>query len=190
MANILPSSRPQIRRSEIDWVVEQVDSGYAAVFIGIRGYYLDSMGRKGVNDRGLYDDAIIVYSPYAFEAFNANTDPSIVREGIATLCLGVHLYKKGNHGISRPGGGYPAYRPATKNEELPVTRDGVTYPRPGVAINIHKGGYNSTSSEGCQTLYPDQWNYFKALGDGEMDRYKQKIVPYILCENRKGKLVL
>ena len=187
---ILPPSRPQVKRGTIDHLVDDLDLPYDALFLGIRGYYLNSMGVEGKNDRGIYDDAIIVYSPYAFEAFNANTDPSIFQPGVATLKLGVHPYRRGNHGISRPGGGYPAYRPATEDEALPVTRDGKEGTSQGIAINIHKGSLNSTSSLGCQTIYPDQWAYFKSLGDGEMARYKQSVVPYILCENRGGKLVV
>lgn len=156
----------------------------SVVLVGKRGYFRDSMGAAGTNDIGIYDDAMFVYSPTAYSAFNANTDPSVRRKGIATLVPGVYSYKLGNHGISRPGGGYPALRPATKNEELPVFRDGKPSDRPGVAINIHKGGYNTTSSEGCQTIYPDQWNAFYALLTGEMKRYGQKTVLYVLVEQQ------
>lgn len=138
--------------------------------LGVRGYYRDSMGKVGANDRGIYDDGMFVVGPETFVAFNANTDPSVFRKGIATLALGWHHYKPGNHGITRPGGGYPAFRPATKNEELPVTRDGIAAPWPGVAINIHRGGRNTTSSEGCQTIHPSQWDAFYALVRLEMKR--------------------
>ncbi len=48
------------------------------------------------NDRGIYDDAIIVIdrSKRLVRTFNANTDPSAFRKGIATLKPGVHRYKK------------------------------------------------------------------------------------------------
>jgi len=181
-----PSLKPQITRDLIERLVIDYHPQERAVLVGIRGYYRDSMGAKGKNDRGIYDDAIILLSPFVFEAFNANTDPSIFRQGIATLAQGMHYYRKGKHGISRPGGGYPALRPATPGEQLPVTRDGVTDPRPGVAINIHKGSYNSTSSEGCQTIHPDQWKFFIEMTYGEMDRFHQSRIPYILAENSDG----
>jgi lysozyme len=44
------------------------------------------------------------------------------------------------------------------------------------------GSKNSTSSEGCQTIYPAQWAAFYALAKGEMMRCKQKTVPYVLVE--------
>ena len=107
--------------------------------VGIRGYYRDSLGEPGENDRGIYDDAAFVVGPETFAAFNANTDPSRFRYGVASLMPGCHPYKPGLHGISRPDGGYPAFRPATRYEELPVRRDGddeIPSSRPGVATRI------------------------------------------------------
>lgn len=181
MSAILPSSRPRASREIVigaaldAWRKAGRSGALPEFFIfGVRGYYRDTMGKVGANERGFYDDAIFVVSPECCAAFNANTDPSKWRRGIATLCEGVHPYKPGNHGISRPGGGYPAFRPATKDEELPVQRDGIGDPWPGVAINIHKGGYSGTSSEGCQTIYPDQWDAFHALALSEFNRSKGK----------------
>lgn len=150
--------------------------------LGVRGYYRDSMGVPGKNDRGIYDDALFIHGPETSAAFAANTDASVHRPGIATLRTGIHWYRPGKHGISRPGGGYPAFRPATKNEELPVDRDGVPDPRPGVAINIHRGGRTTTSSEGCQTLPPDTWDAFHALLTKEIKQAGMKTFPYILIE--------
>jgi hypothetical protein len=47
-------------------------------------------------------------------------------------------------------------------------------------INIHRGGYHVTSSAGCQTIWPDQWESFLSLVKGELERYKQPRVPYLL----------
>lgn len=129
----------------------------------VRGYFRDTMGKPGVNDRGIYDDALFVVGRELFKSFQANTDPSVYRKGIASIVPGVHMFKPGKHGISRPGGGYPAFRPATKGEALPVTRDGITNPNPGIATNIHRGGKNGTSSEGCITVPPSLWDLFHAL---------------------------
>ncbi len=183
-----PSLKPHITRDRIERLIIDYAPPERTVLVGIRGYYRDSMGEKGKNDRGIYDDAIILVTPYVFEAFNANTDPSIYRHGIASLAPGLHYYRKGKHGISRPGGGYPALRPATPGEQLPVMRDGIKDPRPGVAINIHRGSLRSTSSEGCQTIYPDQWAWFLEMTYGEMDRFRQKKIPYILADNAGGSL--
>ena len=157
----------------------------ALYLLGVPGYYWRTMGSPTANDRGIYDDAIFIVSPTIFASFNANTDPSVHRKAIATLLPGVHLYRPGNHGISRSGGGYPAFRPATKGEALPVRRDGETAipsARPGIAINIHKGGRTTTSSEGCQTIPPDQWPHFHATLTAELKRHGLRSFHYILLD--------
>jgi len=174
---IAPATRPRASRSIIleaairSW---NKTEPFPSLFVfGVRGYYRDTMGKSGYNDRGIYDDAIFIVGPESFAAFNANTDPSAHRSGVASLIPGWHPYRPGNHGISKPGGGYPAFRPATPGEALPVKRDGesqIPSARPGVAINIHKGGYTTTSSLGCQTIHPAQWAAFQSLLTLELKR--------------------
>ena len=73
-----------------------------------------------------------------------------------------------------------------------VTRDGEPpYEDTGwFGINIHRGGINTTSSEGCQTIPPSQWEAFIRLVQDEMRRiygdksYKQATIPYLLIENQ------
>jgi lysozyme len=178
---MLPPSRPQQAKSKTQALLTKARVGDEVALVGIRGYYRDTMGVPGANDRGIYDDAIFLISPNAYATFNANTDPSVQRKGIATLQPGVHRYRKGKHGLSKPGGGYPALRPATPGEALPVTRDG-TGDSMGIALNIHKGGTRTTSSEGCQTIHPSQWESFIALVYSEMARSWQKTIPYLLVE--------
>ena len=154
-----------------------------AMFVcGIRGYYSSSSS----NTRGVYDDAICVIGPGTFAIFKANTDPSAsYKSGVASLIPGVYPYKPGNHGLSKPGGGYPAFRPNTTGEALPVTRDGATGTSKGIAINIHRGGINTTSSLGCQTIPPNQWNSFYSLVRSEMTKVGVSEFNYILCTASK-----
>lgn len=190
--SIIPSSKPKAPQKQViaaayqQWRKSRPSEVLPPMFVvGVRGYYRDTMGEAGVNDRGIYDDAFFVVGPETFAAFNGNNDPSAFKNSVATLAVGCHPYKPGNHGISRPGGGYPAFRPATKKEELPVTRDGETAvpsTRPGVAINIHRGGYGTTSSLGCQTLHPDHWGAFHAVTHAEMKKSGLKQFWYILIE--------
>jgi lysozyme len=183
-------NKPKITRDQalawLAYIAEPVKLDrvrYPVFLIGFRGYYQDTMGKPGVNDRGIYDDAICVVAPEAFLTFNGNTDPSRFRPGIATLVPGVHMYRRGKHGITtHADGGYPAFRPATKSEALPVTRDGQEGIKEGIAINIHKGGYGTTSSEGCQTVHPDQWLDFQGVVYKLMDAYGQDKIPYVLIE--------
>lgn len=181
MPPIVPVRTPQINLADLLDRIQSVKPVVPVFIVGIRGYYLNSMGKAGANDRGIYDDAIILVSPTAYLTCNANTDPSVFRPGIATLKPGVHWYRKGRHGLSKgPGKSYPAFRPDNPEEKLPVTRDGQAGDKWGIAINIHRGGYNTTSSEGCQTIYPPQWLPFQVLTYAEMDRYKQTRIPYVL----------
>ena len=177
---MIPKSRPQQAKEKSLAMAIKAGIEDRVVLIGIRGYYSETFQPSG-NQRGIYDDAIILLSPSVHATFNANTDPSIFKKGIAVLKTGIHRYRKGNHGISKPGGGYPALRPSNPKEEVPVTRDSEGDSM-GVAINIHKGSRNSTSSLGCQTIYPPQWDGFINLVYSEMSRYNQKTIPYLLVE--------
>ncbi|MBX3253903.1 MAG: hypothetical protein KF862_07145 [Chitinophagaceae bacterium] len=175
---------PKITLRELKEKISGFSFPESVYMVGIRGYYLNSMGKEGENDRGIYDDAIILVAPNLYQTYNANTDPSKYRKGIATLVPGLHYYRKGKHGITKPGGGYPALRPDNIREELPVARDGQEGIFKGIAINIHKGGYTTTSSEGCQTVYPSQWDAFITNVYKAMDREGQRRIPYILIENK------
>jgi len=146
--------------------------------LAIRGYYKKTMGNPVQNDRNIYDDAEFVITPDGFATFNANTDPSVTRKGVAVLKPGVWRYKKGKHKIKSPNG-YPAFVQA---EKVTVIRDQQGEDTGMFGINLHKGSYNSTSSLGCQTTYPDQWDAYKTLVYSELDKYGQKDFPYILIE--------
>jgi lysozyme len=178
---MVPPSRPQQKREVSEKILAKAGVTDAVSLLGIRGYYSNTFSPKG-NNRGVYDDAIFIVSPNAYVSFNANTDPSVRRKGIASLLPGLYRYRKGKHGISK-GPGYPALRPATKDEGLPVWRDdeGESI---GYHINIHRGGNNTTSSLGCQTIVPAQWQAFISLVYEEMDRYGQKTIPYLLIEQK------
>ncbi len=194
---ILPKSKPQLTREAAEKILAAnnlpLDKCY---LIGIRGYFLDSMGKTGVTDRGLYDSALIWISPSTYATFNGNTNPSRYRKGfgfkaekgMASLMPGLWKYKTGIHYGKIP---HAAFRQAA---EVAVERDGTEGQYKDVGffgINIHKGGSNGTSSLGCQTLPPSQFDAFKGLGYGELKRYNQDTFTYILIEEsrrRKGAL--
>lgn len=173
-------TRPKLSEQEARSIVAPLNLPVKVILLGIRGYYKRTMGDPNKNDRGIYDDAHFIIAPGFFQSFNANTDPSVFRKGIAVLKPGVHWYRKGNHGISK-GPGYPALRPATPGERLPVTRDGIGDDW-GIALNIHRGGFKKTSSEGCQTIPPSQYDSYQKKVYELMDQHKQKTIPYVLIE--------
>lgn len=176
-----PASRPQWPRERVAAMLGDLAKSGGAVLLGVRGYYLDSLGKPGVNDRGVYDDAIFLVSPNVFAAFNANTDPSAYRAGIATLKPGTWLYRVGVHGLNKPAD--QRYEALVQAAEVVVTRDGKGEDRGWFGINIHRGGVAGTSSLGCQTIVPEQWGGFMAAVKAEMAACRQKSIAYMLIEN-------
>ena len=176
-------NRPKLTTPELYGMLvrHQIDrTKFPMIIVGIRGYYLNSMGAAGVNDRGIYDDAIFIDTPNATVSFNANTDPSQYRAGIANLKEGIYYA----HQFGFHKGQYMAL--VQRKGEVTVTRDGGTQEYTGhFGINIHKGGVNTTSSLGCQTVHPDQWDSFIRLATGEAKRlfgedWSSVTIPYVL----------
>ena len=176
---IVPKSKPRQPADVTQRILRAggVPPGTVAL-LGVRGYYRDTMGQPGKNDRGIYDDAIFLVSPSVHAAFNANTDPSIFRPHIASLVPGLWQYKIGTHGLSKPKA--LRYTALVQAAEVEVSRDQETAERGWFGINIHRGGRNGTSSLGCQTIHPDQWPAFIALVQAELRRAGQKAIPYLL----------
>lgn len=155
----------------------------AVIVLAIRGYYLNSQGIQGENDRGIYDDAIILIGPNFFQPFNGNTDPRKHEKGIAMLLPGWHEFKQGWHGYGKPSG-HQAFRTANPDEVLPVLRDGMKGIQKGMTINIHSGGFTNTNSAGCQTIHAGQWKEFKDAAYRLMNAEGQKRLPYLLVEEK------
>lgn len=183
---IVPNSRPKMSKEDVlkELAAFNLDA-YPVKVLGIRGYYKQTMGNPLKNDRGIYDDAMFIVAPDMFASFNANTDPSISRTGIATLVAPqIVLYKVGIHGIS---GKNPrqAFRQAsfgisvTRDDKEGAFKDSAKSP---FWIDIHDGGNNTTSSEGCQTIVKSQWTAFNESLKLQLKINKQTIFPYALIE--------
>lgn len=184
---MLPNSRPKMTKADVlkEMSAYPELNDYKVKLLGIRGYYKTSMGDPTKNDRGIYDDAIFIVAPDFFATYNANVDPSTEKFGIASLVAPqIIYYKEGIHGIS---GSNPrqAFRQASFG--IRVLRDG----KPGEYkdsaaspfwINIHDGGYTTTSSEGCQTLPKDQWPAFNKNLKDQLALNGQVKFPYLLIE--------
>lgn len=194
-----PAARPRLTRAELMLKVAALDRRLLdapLLIVGVRGYYRDTMGAVGRNDRAMYDDALfVVGADGTFAAFNANTDPSGYRKG--------HGFGAAKGMASLNPGVWPVYRldmhrRGTKGQHealcqragpVTVTRDGTPpYEDTGdFGINIHRGGYGGTSSAGCQTIPPDQWPAFIALVTDRVKRiagakWRRQVVTYVLLE--------
>jgi hypothetical protein len=195
MPTIVPNSKPRLSTTELHRLLTPYNVNreqYPLIVTGIRGYYKNTMGAPGVNDRGIYDDALFIDTPSVTAAYNGNTDPSRYKKGRGTgENKGMAVLKPGAwfaHRFDLHNGKYLAL--CQRAAVVTVIRDGdPPYEDTGwFGINIHRGSYNATSSLGCQTIHPDQWDSFIGLAMDQSKRYygqnwKQKIVPYVLLDH-------
>jgi hypothetical protein len=180
---MIPPSRPNRNNAVIDAIAERYGLDLTkASLIFIRSYYLDTLGKKGVGDSNLYDDACYLVSPAGRESWNANTEASFPDKGYAVMNLGKYQYYKGKHKNL-----YAALRPYPEGVVLKCTRNGK--PSTCSHTNIHKGGTNPRAfdkvwSQGCLTIPATQWPDFQTRVYELMSRYKQKTVDVVIVENR------
>lgn len=178
---IVPPAKPRLTYNDAVAWMSAYGLSYRFALVGQRGYYRDQLGKPGVNDRGIYDDEISLVTPEEdeFKTFNANTDPSIQKPGTAVLIPGKWLYKLGIHGLNKPVD--KQYEALVQAAPVTVLRDGQSTPMTGYyGINIHKGSRSSTSSLGCQTIYPDQWPGFINSVKAAMIKYERSKILYLL----------
>jgi hypothetical protein len=201
--------KPKISRAEfIALIGEHYNelSSYGLFIAFIRGYRKNTMGKPGVNDRGIYDDAVAIFTNDAYYTFNANVDPQSYRKGegfgdkkgIASIVAGVvfKCWKLDYH----------------KNKYLALCQrlGPVTVMRDGnppylqtsayLGINNHRGRISVVDSLGCCTVpeneYPDYINTVVSeltvihgeITTGKFDSqhrpiYKDLPVPFIIIEN-------
>ena len=199
MTQMIPPARPEMERKFAEDLLRAagVDLSKPAI-LGRRGYYRDAMGVPGKNDRGIYDDALIIVSPTSYVTFNANTDPSSSRVGMAVLEPGLWRYQLGIHNSSKDPKTHQRYLALIQAAPVVVRRDGTESYAKGTkhptygeclgnarwrgyfGINHHRGSGSSTSSEGCQTVVPAQYDAYIALVKSEMQRYGMSAIPYLL----------
>jgi hypothetical protein len=193
--SITPKARPKLPRKTVREVAdrilrenphsdaEAIRASCPVMLLGVRGYYRNTMGRTGVNDFNVFDDAGFVITPDEVIPFNWNCDPcktgwnAGVGKYYAQLMPGVWPFRQGTH-KGTPG----ALRQMTNDEALVADlsryftddrSDGYFVVRRVEddnvgrlethyqAINIHWGGKHGTSSWGCQTVPRSQWDEFQ-----------------------------
>jgi lysozyme len=177
---IVPQSKPQAKEELVRRVLERAGVTDLVALVGVRGYYRDTMGNPGTNDRGIYDDAMFLVTPAGVMRYNANTDPSVARRGVAVLKTGLWRWRIGIHGLSKPKN--RQYKALVQAMPFTVVRDGIGEDTGWFGINGHKGSLRGTSSLGCQTIYPTQWDAFIVSAETAMKEYGQKTIPYLLMD--------
>lgn len=178
-----PKKRPAYTREQAKTLLADFNlAKEPVVLLGFRGYFRDSLGVVGKNDRGIYDDAVIITSESCHATYNANTDPSLHKTGIASLVPGKYLYKVGTHGLSKPKN--QQYEALVQAEPVIVSRDEGKTEEGWFGINIHKGYNTTTGSAGCQTIAPDQWAAFIETIKQQLAFYKRKVITYLLLDKQ------
>jgi len=197
VSSIIPPQLPKLPAEVVNRILAANHVVHAVALLSVRAYRRDTMGKPGVNDAGIYDDAIFLRFPGGMLPFNANTDPSRfgwnadLGKPFAQLKCGTWPFIRGLH-----KGQYMALRQPYEEQadelDLPdhghftVIRDdgrGHRYEDNGYhAINLHRGGANGTSSWGCQTIPPDDYPRFIAAVTREMKAVGQKWIPNCLID--------
>jgi hypothetical protein len=179
MSEMIPSARPQLAKPDAIKMLARngvgIANGYPAL-LGVRGFYKT----QGRNNWAIYDDCIALVSMFAYGAYNANCDPSRHHPGVAVLQPGVYSCQVGMHGLSKPV--ERQYEALVQAGPVTVAREGGTTETGWFGINVHRGGAFQTSSEGCQTIVPGQWDAFLSAVKAELARAKVTHLPYVLVD--------
>ena len=118
--------------------------------------------------------------PDGVQPFNGNSDPSVYRSRVATIKAPQAIrYKPGLHGYKRKDGPYPAFR---QDADCTVVRDGVGDDTGMFYVNLHRGGVDGTSSLGCLTIPPHQWDEFHGLLTSLLRKHGQETFFVTLVE--------
>src|SRR5688572_28150889 len=95
--------KPLLAPREVNRFLTEHGVTQPVAILGIRGYRRDTMGKPGVNDCNIYDDALFVRYPGGVLNCNGNCDPvrigwnSSLGKPFAQLKAGVWPFVKGKH---------------------------------------------------------------------------------------------
>lgn len=168
----IPNSRPKATRETVitaataRWVKDHPGVALPDRFVlGVRAYYDQTIAPTG-NNLNAYDDAFFIVTPNGMTSWNGNTDParygwnSKAGKNMARLRVGCWKFISRMH-----RGKYQAFGQGDNTVSVDrVRRDGTVEKIDtgnNFGIDLHLGGENGVSSEGCCTVPPSQWNDFR-----------------------------
>jgi hypothetical protein len=136
--------------------------------LAVRAYRRDTMGKPGLNDLNMFDDAFFIVTPDRMTTWNGNTDPT--RYGwnpnadkyMARLKVGAYtfvpLVHRGKYAAFGQGPNPVTVERIDSTGKVRQTETGE------FGINLHYASEFSTSSEGCLTVPRSDWSdFFKTL---------------------------
>lgn len=167
----IPKSKPKASRDLViakateAWAKEHGTAPLPDRFVfAVRTYFSETIAPSGPNINA-YDDAFFIVTPDGMTSWNGNTDPSrygLRPEGgrfMARLKPGCWWFKplihRGKYQAFGQGDNPVTVERIKKDGTIAKTETGE------YGINLHLGGVNGTSSEGCCTLPPEQWSDFR-----------------------------
>lgn len=193
---MIPKHKPDQERELTEEILRLNGIADPIVILGVRGFF------PVESERGTYNDAIFLVTPNDHIAFNANTDPNGFRpgnghgleKGMATLMPQLCKYKLGLH--------KGKYLALVEAGQVRVLRDADAsvpdyfvkeahghryYEAYGFfGINIHCGSWSSTSSLGCQTIPPGQYQEFISACESAMKSEGMTTIHYLLIEKENA----
>jgi hypothetical protein len=201
----MPPSRPRMSSAELQEHLAPLNidrEKYPILSVWFRGYYRDSMGRPGVNDRSIFDDAAALVSPNAFLMCNGNVDPTAARgavTGRASLKPGfwpmwkLDLHRGKYLALCQRAAECVVFRDNTEGFKAGSVHAkygtclGGGFWRGWFGINGHGATATYTSSEGCLTIPRPQWEGYIALTEAEARRHwgakwRSGVIPSVLID--------
>lgn len=187
----IPSSKPKASLSLVtqkaaeQWAKFHPGVSLPEFFVlAVRAYFSATIAPAG-NNISAYDDAFFIVSPLGFTAWNGNTDPS--RYGwnpnadkyMARLAPGCWKFAKLLHRKS-----YQAFGQVLPVKVERIRQDGsIAVTEAGdFGIHDHLGGNNGTSSEGCTTHPPNQWEAYRRELNNIIAKTGVKTYDFILID--------
>ena len=186
-------------------------STQGVLVFGIRGYFDPGNNKRGIYDDaiGYINGAAYGVFPANCDPSVMHPEIAVLQPGVYDYRLGLHGLHHLNpldtdtvaqkedkarklkmlQDTHKDIPGYTAcYWALRQAGDVTVIRDGHTQPytdtppRPRMWIDIHRGGRNTTSSEGCQTIHPDYWDAFYWKGIYPILRGSDELVRYCLTD--------
>lgn len=187
-----------------------LDPSSQVIVLGLRGYFDPGANKRGIYDDAIAlitPDLFHIVNGNTDPSI-ARAGIAVLQDGIYWYRKGLHglhhldTTKQADRDILKKIDDIDAFQKTWVNFKIPgrilpywalrqdgnvtVLRDGQKVPftdappQARLWIDIHVGEYDTTSSEGCQTIFPDYWSVFRKLCFTQMDIHKQQRIAYAL----------
>ena len=188
----IPKGKPNaailgvVNAARKQWAIDHPAVCFPLFFVlAVRSYFDQTIAPNG-NNLNAYDDAFFIVSPLGFTAWNGNTDPT--RYGwnanagkyMARLKVGcykfIHRIHRSSYWAFGQGDNEVVVERIKSDGSIAMSESGC------FGIDLHKGGVNGTSSEGCNTVPVEQWQEFHDTLLNVMNQLNTHTFDFILID--------